>query len=450
MKTRKIIALVLTFTLLACGMAGCTSGTSSSTPPQTTTGSVVPTTGSVVPTTSASPAPITVEWVNSYNEAGIAKWAEWVKEKVQSIYPYITVSLETYSSDSVDQINKTKITGEDPPAIFGGFSKDEYVAAGYVYDLKNEPWVKNIQDSVVASSYDSNGMLNNVPLDTNYYGIFYNVDVFKANGLTVPTTLDELYKVCDKLKAAGISPFAAGFGDAWTLQEQFSPIYMSLCAGGIGGFPADKTWYTDKEKLTSNFSDDASFKRSAEIIYSLKDYFSPDPMASDWATALNMVATGKAAMIANGSWTMDGILSINPAVTVSAFPMPVSNNAADSVFVASPGVGPLMFNSKDPAMLDATKKVFEVIYSDESGQFYAETANKISTFKNVDMSFNKTCTDLLKYVADGKSWSNGGIKQFQGAGYGILQSRLQEFLMKDTMDLNGFLSGMNADFKAAS
>ena len=35
--------------------------------------------------------PITVTWINSYNEDGISKWSEWVKEQVESEYPYITV-----------------------------------------------------------------------------------------------------------------------------------------------------------------------------------------------------------------------------------------------------------------------------------------------------------------------------------------------------------------------
>ena len=39
--------------------------------------------------------PITVTWINSYNEDGISKWSEWVKEQVESEYTYITVDLQT-------------------------------------------------------------------------------------------------------------------------------------------------------------------------------------------------------------------------------------------------------------------------------------------------------------------------------------------------------------------
>lgn len=391
---------------------------------------------------------ITVTWINSYNEEGISKWSEWVKEQVESEYPYITVDLQTYASDSVDQIVKTKIASDDAPGIFGGFNVQEYVDAGYVYDLSNEEWISNIQEDVLSAGKFSD-IQAEVPMDTNYYGIFYNKDIFTDLGLEVPTTLTELYAVCDTLKENGIAPFACGFGDVWTLQEQMSPIYMTLCMGGYGGFEADKTWYADKESLTDNFADDAAYARSFEILYSLKDYFSEDPMATDWATALNMVATGKAAMIANGSWTMDGVTGINPDVTMSAFPMPVSDDPADDVLIAQPGSGPLCYNSDDPEMLDACLKVFDVMYSVESGQKYAELGNKISTFKDVDMSFNTSCDDLMNYVNNGQSWSNGDITQFQGGGYGIIQARLQEYLMKDECDTEGFLQALDDDFKAA-
>ncbi|MDO5422106.1 MAG: extracellular solute-binding protein [Eubacteriales bacterium] len=392
--------------------------------------------------------PITVTWLNSYNEDGISAWSEWVKETVEEKYPYITLDMQTYSSDSIDQIVKTKIASDDAPGIFGGFNVQEYVDAGYVYDLSGEEWISNIQDEVLSAGVSGDTQAY-VPMDTNYYGLFYNKDIFEELELEVPTTLTELYAVCDTLQENGIAPFACGFGDIWTLQEQMSPIYMTLCMGGYGGFEADKTWYEDKESLTDTFADDEAYARSFEILYSLRDYFSDDPMATDWATALNMVATGQAAMIANGSWTMDGVLSINPDVNMSAFPMPVSDDPADSVVIAQPGSGPLCYNSEDPEMLDACLKVFEVMYSVESGQKYAEMGNKISTFKEVDMSFNTSCNDLMEYVNNGQCWSNGDIVQFQGGGYGIIQARLQEYLMKDELDVEGFLSALDADFKAA-
>jgi len=46
-------------------------------------------------------------------------------------------------------------------------------------------------------------------------GVFYNKDMFAANGIEVPNTWDELIAASDKLLAAGIQPFSLGLKDGW-------------------------------------------------------------------------------------------------------------------------------------------------------------------------------------------------------------------------------------------
>jgi raffinose/stachyose/melibiose transport system substrate-binding protein len=45
--------------------------------------------------------------------------------------------------------------------------------------------------------------------------IWYNKAIFAQQGITPPTTWDELVAVCTKLKAAGITPYAQGNKDLW-------------------------------------------------------------------------------------------------------------------------------------------------------------------------------------------------------------------------------------------
>lgn len=392
--------------------------------------------------------PVTVVWLNSYNEDGIVKWTEWVKEKTEEKYPYITIDMQTYSSDEIDSILLTKIASDDAPQIFScrTASIPEYVDAGYVYDLSGQEWVSNVNDSFVESSY-VNDILPYVPMDTNYSGIFYNKDIFEKYNLEIPTTLDELYAVCDTLKENGIEPFACGFGELWTLEEFFFPIWMTYCVGGYGGFEPNRAWFTDLEAGTTAFTGDKAFEAAFTDLYALRDYFSDDPMTTDWNTALGKVATGDGAMICNGSWTIDGILSINPDANIGTFAIPLSNDVKDTVLVEGPGNGPMCFNTEDEEVLDATLKVFEVMYTAESGQAYAEMGNKISTFTDADLSFNPAFGDMQAYSADGQSWSKGGVTQFSSEGYNIFDSRVQEYLMKDKLDLEGLAAALDADFE---
>ena len=108
----------------------------------------------------------------------------------------------------------------------------------------------------------------------------------------------------------------------------------------------------------------------------------------------------------------------------------------------------MCFNTEAPELLDASLKVFEVMYSPESGQSYAELGNKISTFKNADLSFNPAFGDMQAYSADGLSWSKGGVTQFGSEGYNIFDSRVQEYLMKDSLDIEGLTAALDSDFAA--
>ena len=88
------------------------------------------------------------------------------------------------------------------------------------------------------------------------------------------------------------------------------------------------------------------------------------------------------------------------------------------------------------------------MYSQESGENYARMGNKISTFNGVDLSFNPAFADMQNYSASGASWSKGGVKQFSSEGYNIFDSRVQEYLMKDTLDIDGLTAALDSDFSA--
>ncbi len=456
MKRKRLIATLLSgiiaFSLTACGAGTQQPSTENATQPSESASEKeenAPAAESVEAEISGDETPVTVVWLNQYNEEGILKWTEWVKEQVESRYPYITIDLQTYSADEIDSILLTKIASDDEPQIFQcrASSLPEYVDAGYVYDLDSEAWLSNVAESFTSAGV-INGVQAYVPMDTNYSGIFYNKDVFEENGLDIPVTVDELYAVCDTLMENGIEPFSCGFGELWTLEEFFFPIWMSYCVGGYGGFAENPSWFTDLEAGQTSFTGDEAFAEAFSCLYRLRDYFSEDPMTTDWNTALSKVATGEGAMICNGSWTIDGILSINPDANIGTFAIPLSNNEEDTVLVEGPGTGPMCFNTDDAGLLDATLKVFEVMYSPESGQAYAELGNKISTFKDADLSFNPAFGDMQAYSADGRSWSKGGITQFGSEGYNIFDSRVQEYLMKDTLDVEGLATALDSDFAA--
>ena len=104
-------------------------------------------------------APVTITWIHQYNEDGLVKWLEWLKEAVAEKYPYITLDTQVYSADEIDSILMTKIASDDAPQIFAcrPAALPEYIDAGYVYDLSGQSWLGNVADSFVGA-----GVVNGV------------------------------------------------------------------------------------------------------------------------------------------------------------------------------------------------------------------------------------------------------------------------------------------------
>jgi N-acetylglucosamine transport system substrate-binding protein len=74
---------------------------------------------------------------------------------------------------------------------------------------------KKVSETLVPGAVDQ-GKFNGKPYAVNYsytvYGLWYNAKLFAKNNWTVPTTWADFTALCDKIKAAGITPF--GFAGA--------------------------------------------------------------------------------------------------------------------------------------------------------------------------------------------------------------------------------------------
>ncbi|MEU1875896.1 N-acetylglucosamine/diacetylchitobiose ABC transporter substrate-binding protein [Streptosporangium sp. NPDC020072] len=70
---------------------------------------------------------------------------------------------------------------------------------------------KKVRDTVAPGTIES-GLIDNKPFLMNYvfsaYGLWYDSALFEKNGWTAPKTFDEFKALCEKIKTAGITPFA--------------------------------------------------------------------------------------------------------------------------------------------------------------------------------------------------------------------------------------------------
>ena len=116
----------------------------------------------------------------------------------------------------------TRLATNDVPDITSqlqGYELASYVEAGYIKDISQEPYLEYIRDTEL-DTVTVDGGVYGIPMDTQAWGVFYNKKLFEQAGIEkIPETVSELKDCVDKLNAAGITPFAAGYGTEWTIGQ---------------------------------------------------------------------------------------------------------------------------------------------------------------------------------------------------------------------------------------
>lgn len=148
---------------------------------------------------------------------------------------YPNVELVYTKVDDYNNMIGTVLSGNDAPDIYVNYSwmygRDQYKAS--------IDHAENLADPALGLSLDvirSNILLNTddgtlpmVPVFSNTYGMLVNQSIFEKEGLSVPTTYDELIKVCDTLRDKGYDNPLMGFSKEETTSIFTLTIYPFYC-----------------------------------------------------------------------------------------------------------------------------------------------------------------------------------------------------------------------------
>ncbi|MEV6492322.1 extracellular solute-binding protein, partial [Actinoplanes sp. NPDC051633] len=149
-------------------------------------------------------------------------------------------------TEEIGKVVQPRINAGSPPDMVnnagaGLMDMAAIVKAGQAQDLTdlfNAPSLdipgKTVKDTLVPGAYEQ-GLYDGKPMVLNYaftvYGLWYNAALFKKNNWTLPKTWAEFTALLDKIKAAGITPFA--YAGANAAYYQYLAILTS--AAKIGG-----------------------------------------------------------------------------------------------------------------------------------------------------------------------------------------------------------------------
>jgi glucose/mannose transport system substrate-binding protein len=221
--------------------------------------------------------------LNAIASAFEAKGGKWIDDAV----PGDSVGPAVQRIVAGDPMGAAKMQSTD---------MDELHKAGLLADIDqvaaDNKWKDRLPD-FVWNSINRDGHVMAAPVNAqSEVWLWYNKGVFDKAGIQEPQSYDELFANMDKIKAAGVIPLAVG-GQPW----QLNILFLKILAG-VSPETYLQMQSADYEKAINS----DGFKKAAEIMGKLRAYDDEGSPGRQWNVAVNMVATGQAAMMVMGDW----------------------------------------------------------------------------------------------------------------------------------------------------
>ena len=300
--------------------------------------------------------------------------------------------------------------GNDPTASqMLGYTVLDYAQAGKMGDIsdlaKKEDWAtvvpKPLQKFAVY-----NGKWVAVPVNVHSVNwLWINKAVLQKIGGTEPKTMDDLFALLDKAKAAGVIPLALG-GQSWQEATMFDSVVE---ATGGPDFYNKAMNQLDEASLQS-----PTMKQAFDNLAKLKGYVDPNFSGRDWNLATAMVIKGDALLQVMGDWAK-GEFKAAGKTAGNDFLCPRFPGTDGSVIYNSDMFGmfdvPKDRKAAQEALADATlSKSFQIAFNVVKGSVPARTDVSDSEF---DACGKKGIADLKKADAGGTLF--GSLAQGYGA-----------------------------------
>jgi raffinose/stachyose/melibiose transport system substrate-binding protein len=286
LKRGSVLVLLAAFAASACsgGFGGASAPPASASAPASTE-----------PSASASEAaePVTLTYYVDDNNVTAAR-IQGLIDAYTTLHPNVTIEVETHPGGTEgDNLVKTRLATGDMPDLFyynSGSLLQALNPADTLVDLSGEPFIENMVEAYLPTVSDGDAVFG-VPTEGSLGGgILYNKKIYSDLGLQVPKTWEEFAANNEKIKAAGIAPVGATFGDTWTSQLFVLADYYNVQAAVpdfAEQYTANQAHYADTPAATVGFE---HLQEAFE-----KDWWQEDFGADKFENGQELLATGKIA-----------------------------------------------------------------------------------------------------------------------------------------------------------
>jgi raffinose/stachyose/melibiose transport system substrate-binding protein len=282
---------------------------------------------------------------------------------------------------------RTMLVREDVPDVItlnanGGLG--QLMRAGVFHDFSGDPLVDEISplvQDILADIGFADGEVNALGYVNNANGIVYNRTIFEEQGLEVPETWDELIAVCERLKAAGITPFYGSLGDAASTLPSFN---------ALGAYPAGDDFFDrmrdEGEDVgpDSPVSFEADFPGALERQSQLYGYTQEGSRGGSYDEGNAAFANGEVAMHLQGIWSLSPIQDMNPDIDASMFPYPWGDDPDERMLVS--GVDVAVLIGRDTPHFEEAHRFVEYLFDRGVMEEFAASQNMIPSLEAAEWS----------------------------------------------------------------
>lgn len=325
----------------------------------------------------------------------------------------IEIEFQQVADDQYHTMLKTKLATGDAPDIFDHNAPTEYGtvnAPENCVDLTDAEWVSRLVNPDLLK--DKDGKIWAFPTESSecYFGMYYNKGLIAELGLEnemQPKTWQEFLDLCQKIKDAGVTPLYFPDKDSSVMQcfvTSALPIVLSV-------------EHPDAlEKLRVNEAKWTDYPEYEEVLNLLMELYEKGYVNENHASATQdmwkeAVASGEAAMMYTGEWTVTDMMAKYPDVELGSFALPFADQDATSIgaYVSS------IYVCKNGPNTEAALKVLECFSQPEYMNLYYESLPGFPAFQGVDGGDVPDCVQNIvdHYVKTGKYFieMNGAIPE---------------------------------------
>jgi raffinose/stachyose/melibiose transport system substrate-binding protein len=370
------------------------------------------------------------------------RYMEQVVKTFMERNPGVNLELQNMGFDAYVTTLQTKIASNDAPDIFmtEGEQMQAFYRNGYLLNMSGQSFVNNFNPGDLAL-VTINGELISVPSGFTSMCAIYNKDVFNAAGIQRgPETLNEFYEDLRILKARGVAPIAAGYKETWCIMADIQTDYILSILG------KDRNAILDLLSRKKTFAGNAPWRDMFARLFERYQYVSSDPFGTDWNSAVDLLASGRAAMVLNGSWGVSAFRDKSSTAGIGLFALPVSNNPQDTrlIVMSNSGGYSIFKNTPNPG---ESLAFMALLASPEMGSLSARMTNGVSIIKGAEAPAEPAWKDANAYINKGQVFSNGDIDHNFPNEYRVaLETVLSKHLLAGAKDVDALLRELDSEF----